>query len=322
MKTRNNRAHTSLITLALSLVAPAAWCAEDAGEPAESTTPDESAVVETDDAETQANTDPAASAEAVEETPEAADATETTPPEMTPASAELGTPPPVNDQGVTDDEPEKKKKSDVRLEIGGRLGYALPAGDALTNDPLDETISATIPLQLDVWLRLAKSAAFGAYVQFAPGLTGPALEDCDSCFVGNFRAGVQYANHFNAGGWVDPWIGLGVGIEFATMSSSGTATGITSDGDVVEFDVTSRSTLRSFPEVLLQAGIDVGNDTLAFGPYVSAHAASYTKQDSELECNELLCPPGLEFEASGDVPDDRPAFHYWLAFGLRGTYLP
>jgi hypothetical protein len=150
---------------------------------------------------------------------------------------------------------------------------------------------------------------------------GKGLEECSDCSIFNARLGVQLVSHLNPGGWIDPWYGIGIGYEHLVVSSRGTTVGVTSDGDLVELDVTSRRTYAALPELIIQAGLDFGNDSVAFGPYVSGHLARFSENETEVECDELFCPVGSDFTAKGDIDSDLRAFHYWLNLGLRGTYL-
>lgn len=208
-----------------------------------------------------------------------------------------------------------------RLELGGRAGYAIPMGDSVDGSPLKDLVAAAIPVQFDGWLRHSGGTALGLYVQAGPGLKGEALKDCSDCSAFEIRAGIQLVHHFNNGGMVDPWLGLGLGYEQLYSSRDTTLVGIDSAGNIVEVDGTRSLILKAAPEFLLQAGIDFGSKDLAFGPYVAARYSTFSDVEAKVTCDDLRCPDTASFSDEDSISDDSQSSHVWLQFGLRGTYL-
>ena len=225
--------------------------------------------------------------------------TETNP--TTPPPPVSAPPPPP----ASESEPRAEK---MRVELGGRLGYGMPLGNVQQGEKLKDVFSATIPAQFDAWLRVPGGFAFGVYIGLAAGISGKALDACGDCSAFNYRFGLQAARHFNSGGTVDPWLGVGLGAEFATITQNDTSAGINYKYDY---------TYSALPEVLLQGGVDIGSDTLAFGPFASISYASYSKVSATLSCTNLGCGDGVT--SKGDV--QHTSGHSWLMLGIRGTYL-
>jgi hypothetical protein len=222
------------------------------------------------------------------------------------APSEPPPPPPVTEPPAP---PESKKpaKDRLRFEIGGRVGYAVPYGNLATSSKLKDVFSGTVPGQLDGWLRFPGGLALGLYFGLAAGISGHALDACPNCSALNYRFGLQAARHFNDGGIVDPWLGIGVGWEWASISEQEQIQG---------YDVTYDNTYTALPELTAQAGIDIGSDTIAFGPFVSVSYASYSKLTSKISCSNIGCDDGVSSDSDVDGGG-----HGWLTLGIRGTYM-
>jgi len=52
------------------------------------------------------------------------------------------------------------------FELGARLGYGLPMGDAVKDAKLSDSVSGQIPIWLDVGYRIDESLFVGAYGQY------------------------------------------------------------------------------------------------------------------------------------------------------------
>lgn len=239
---------------------------------------------------------------------------EPAPSEPAPAAPTYSEPPP---------EPEAKKNplKELKLALGLRLGYALPFGDFSTDDALADTIAGALPITFDAAVRL-KGVELGLYGQLLVGFAGDDLETgCSDCSVFGFRFGAQANYHMLPGKMVDPWIGLGVGIERVAFSESRTVQAVTTSGSIVEIDIDRRTTFDALPELTLQAGVDIGGEPIAIGPFVSISAAQYSSYEIEVDCNDFRCAQTTLSSVSGDVPSDEQAWHSWLIVGVRGNYV-
>ncbi|HET7546081.1 MAG TPA: hypothetical protein VFK05_39705 [Polyangiaceae bacterium] len=246
------------------------------------------------------------------ETPSAptapADAPAETPAPAPTSSASAAPPasPPVSEPPA----PAKVAKKDrVRFEIGGRVGYAMPIGSLSSSTKLNDVFTGTIPGVLDLWARIPGGFAIGGYFGLAAGIQGHALDSCANCSALDFRAGLQAAKHFKDTAILDPWVGIGIGWEWASVSQIFHTQG-------VEF--TSDSTYSAFPELSAHAGLDIGGETVAFGPYVSISYAPFNKVKSTLSCSDIRCTNENIVTGSSDVDGGG---HGWFSFGVRGTYM-
>jgi hypothetical protein len=190
----------------------------------------------------------------------------------------------------------------AQLSLGARLGYGLPFGDAEENGELKDGIKGQIPLQLEAGFKILPQLTLGGYVSGAYGLIGDQFKDeCDTsgidCSARVWRVGAQ-ALYSLAGADTSfaPWIGAGIGYEWANIKVEGGGfTGETGYG--------------GFEFLNLQAGADwksAGN--LSFGPFVMFSLGQFSKYTLE----------GTGFpKQDGDI--ENKAMHQWLTIGLKGT---
>jgi len=152
---------------------------------------------------------------------------------------------------------------DTGFELGGRLGYGVPMGDA-SGDPGDElssTVSGMLALQLDVGARVARHIMAGAYFQSGLGFQGDqARRVCGvigaDCTPRIYRLGIQGQFHFLPQGRFDPWVGVGFGYEWLSLSAE----------DKTAFaNVEVTATARGWEFVQFQAGLDLEAGKRAWG---------------------------------------------------------
>ena len=204
-------------------------------------------------------------------------------------------------------------RKQLRLELGGRLGYSISKGDFSKDLAMGDVFKGSIPLMFDLWGRLRGGLAVGLYLQVGIGIQGKELDDCDGCSLWNIRVGLQAAQHFNSEGAVDPWVGIGFGVD---------DTSVTADRMYGSETYRVESSYRAFPEAMVQAGVDFGTDRIAFGPFISATYASYSKVSIKTACaNDIGCSGFYEGETDGSVASGNRAGHSWLLAGVRGTFL-
>jgi len=196
------------------------------------------------------------------------------------------------------------------VEIGVRSGYAIPLGNAAADTDLDEFYSGVIPLWFDLGYRLTPNVMIGGYFQYGFGLVPDQFEGaCDldavDCSFSNVRLGAQVHYHFRPWESVDPWLGGGIGYEWAHWSVSGTLPLVGNVG--------ADATIHGFEFLNLQAGVDFlpsDDANFALGPFLSLSLAQYSSGTVQAG----------EGESSADIDDK--SLHEWLTLGVRGTFVP
>jgi hypothetical protein len=194
---------------------------------------------------------------------------------------------------------------DSGVEAGGRIGYGAAFGETTGDaggDDLRESIRGMMPLWLDVGYRVVPELMFGVWLQTGFGFLGDqAVDSCDAgnldCTVFDLRLGVQGQYHFRPVERMDPWVGLGFGYEWLTLSRKG------SDGD-------STLTYRGFEFLNFQAGLDfLPRKGVGVGPFASFSIGQY---------DTVISTTPIE-DTKVDVEERR--LHHWLVFGVRGTFV-
>jgi hypothetical protein len=200
---------------------------------------------------------------------------------------------------------------DVAFEAGIRAGVGLPLGDMTgAGADLSDNVSVQIPLQLDVGVRLFSSLFLGGYVQYGFAIVADEYPTCSGtgavevdCSGHDVRLGIEAMYHFMPRGSLDPWIGLGFGYEWLT---------ITNQSGSLEVS----STFSGFEFMDLQFGLDIAlAKHFHLGPFLSFSLAQFS--DASIECSgaSACTAAGGLF---GEIDDT--ALHEWLMLGVRGVF--
>jgi hypothetical protein len=191
----------------------------------------------------------------------------------------------------------------AQLSLGARVGYAFAMGKAVDEDggDLSDGVKGQIPIQIDVGYRLTPAFTLGGYFSAGYGIVGDAFsDDCDAadidCSARVLRLGVQLDYAFkNVSPTMTPWLGAGIGYEWATLKGEQGSNEATESYSGFEF-------------LNLQGGVDWKVGQFSVGPFAMLSIAQYSDFDFE-------SPAG---DASGDIPNK--SIHEWLQIGLRGRF--
>jgi hypothetical protein len=187
-----------------------------------------------------------------------------------------------------------------------RLGGSLPVGSSVSQYPLNRTDQFRVPIWLDVGYQATQKAFVGAYAQYGiisvKGGETCTSEAGGSCSAHDIQAGVEglYSLAPNAG--VNPWFGLGIGVEFRYDALTYTS-GAHDKGRQDAKAVTTGAQFLNF-----QFGVDFPlSDAFALGPFLSASVSEYSHQTWETTD---------EFHSEAIT---ETAFHGWLTLGVKGS---
>jgi hypothetical protein len=192
------------------------------------------------------------------------------------------------------------------VEIGVRSGYAIALGKVADGD-FNDFMTGHVPLWFDLGYRLTPNVMIGGYFVYGFGFKGDAIDAvCDAvtldCTVKDVRVGAQVHYHFMPWQSADPWLGAGIGYEWATFSASAA----NMDGSL---------TYHGFEFLNLQGGLDLlpsDESNLGLGPFISFSIASAPNASCDI-------PGGFSEVCSGDIES---SLHHWLTLGVRGTFVP
>jgi hypothetical protein len=177
------------------------------------------------------------------------------------------------------------------VEIGLRLGYGIPLGDSAKDVKLGDSVKGQIPIRLDAGYRITPNIYVGLYFSYGIGMINKdKVRGCDvaDCSASTLNFGVMGAYHIMPAESMDPWIGLGFGLENATTKAS-------FGGNEV------KNTVKGLTFADIQAGLDFkATPNLMVGPVVSFAIGQYSSTDA------------------GDIQEK--GIHQWLTLGIRGAY--
>ena len=190
------------------------------------------------------------------------------------------------------------------LELALRGGFGLPFGKVGEGSQagLGDVFTGLVPFELELGLRFNDYIMLGLYGQYAVGImSSGGCGDGFSCSGSDARFGGQLHFHMHREG-IDPWIGLGFGYEWLSLSS------------VQDTDSTNTFSLgaKGFEYVNFQIGIQFPlGSVVSIGPFATITLASYGSQD----VNQSGSTDG-----SGDISNT--SMHEMLYFGIRLVIAP
>lgn len=194
------------------------------------------------------------------------------------------------------------RADDGGLVIGARVGYASPFGDVVRDGAsLEDVADAKLPIWLELGYRFDRRVRGELYLEVAPASVadGSCAPDVP-CSAADVRFGVAVRFHLAPAALLDPWIGLGVGLEMLRAEVF----------DPGPFRAPGRYELRwSGIELPLEVGLEIAvADRISLGPYLSVSVAQFTSVRER--------PVG---GASATGALDARATHGWLQLGLAAS---
>jgi opacity protein-like surface antigen len=186
-------------------------------------------------------------------------------------------------------------KEQKGVEIGLRVGYGIPLGDAAKDVKLGDSIKGQIPIRLDAGYRVTSNIYVGLYFSYGIAMINKdKVKGCDvaDCSASTINFGVMGAYHISPAESMDPWIGLGLGLENVTQK-------VSLGGN------SASSTIKGLTFLDIQAGLDFkATPNLLVGPVVSFALGQYSSVSTDA--------------GSADITDK--GMHEWLTIGVRGAY--
>ena len=185
------------------------------------------------------------------------------------------------------------------FQMAIRTGYSLPMGKVHNGDSsvgtivpmnMSDTFGGQVPFIVDIGGKVIPELFIGGYFGLGIGGAGGQLKDnCPNCnSVGlHFGAEVQY--HILPAGFVNPWIGYGLGFESSAVGDS------------------SSIGFGGFEFARFMGGADFRiNRVFGVGPFVDLSMATYSTVS--------------DGDTSVSIPET--ATHEWLTLGVRFVFFP
>jgi hypothetical protein len=200
----------------------------------------------------------------------------------------------------------------IGIEAAASFGFAVPSGNFVEGQPFRESFDGHVPLRIDLGYRITSSLVVGVYGVYGPTFLGTLnpltcggrnkgnTAEAVGCSATVMRAGLQVSYHFTPHELVDPWAGVGIGVESIAVTEPDTSRKLTAKG------------MEIFNASL---GLDVHLATnTTVGPFMQVALGKYTT--TTYECGSVAnCTP---------VDNQKPAApsgHQWYTGGVRRVQL-
>ena len=180
------------------------------------------------------------------------------------------------------------------FQMAMRTGYSLPFGNVGNGTKLSSIDGDEVPFLFDLGAKFNDYVFLGGYFGFAVGGCGSSMEP--DCVGLGLRLGPEIIVSLVPDGWVDPWLGYGLGMELGGNGSN-------SGNDAVD---TFGWELAHFT-----GGVDFRvSHGFGVGPFVDLGLGEYTALSITLNNQE------------SDVPILEHAVHGWMTLGARFVIFP
>lgn len=190
------------------------------------------------------------------------------------------------------------------LQLGARIGYALPNGalssDSSLSTPISKLETASVPIGIEAGYRLSRALYLGGTLAWGPGIAPNAQGTCPpnaSCFRQDAQLRAEARFYFSPERRVSWWASAGGGWEVAAFSQSAGASGAT-------------ATLTGPVLADLELGFDSRRGARGIGMYFGMSLAEFLTHGQ----NPTPAPVATWI--------DNPSIHVWFTLGVRGSYGP
>ncbi|HUL57965.1 MAG TPA: hypothetical protein VLU43_01745, partial [Anaeromyxobacteraceae bacterium] len=110
-------------------------------------------------------------------------------------------------------------RADRGLNLGARVGYGAPFGDLASGEgSVSSFVPGKIPIWIDLGYRFNRVFTSNFYVELSPAwMDSSWCAGGYSCNASDIRVGADFQFHLASHASVDPWFGVGIGIEWLNM---------------------------------------------------------------------------------------------------------
>jgi len=189
----------------------------------------------------------------------------------------------------------------AQLQLAGRFGYSIAAGEFARRVPVPRTIDGYVPLQLDLTYRLGQGLSVGAFAAYGiANLASAMVSACEttgtSCGGRQLRAGLQVMWTLEQVSPVfAPWFALAGGGDWLMLRWE-------EDGSFTKDRWSGLAGSLTF-------GVDLKGRNPTFGPYLSVGLGRYDRYRRDVDGDVY----------SADIAGDR-TLHREFSIGLRGAF--
>jgi hypothetical protein len=201
--------------------------------------------------------------------------------------------------------PGQAPPSRTGFQIAFRTGATIPAGKISSAQPMADVFAMQVPLQVELGAKPIPELFIGVYAGFAFGGVSSSFErDCHlagiDCSSRSTHVGVEVIAYLLPSGWVNPWLGYGLGYESNTQIGQAGA-------------ATATQSVSGLELAHLMSGLDVRvSRNVGLGPILDVAIGRYSSYQRDAA--------GSLGAVDADIEDT--ALHAWVSLGARLVFLP
>jgi opacity protein-like surface antigen len=187
--------------------------------------------------------------------------------------------------------------AEAQLQLGARLGYAIPGGYVAQDTPLWQEFAYQIPFQVDVGYRFDQFSLSAYFAYSAGSLAKDFKDNCSTlgatCSGYGMSYGLSGIWNFAPKAGLQPWLGARIGIEYLQEKVELGGASLTQDASAWSYG--------------LQAGLDFALGPITLGPYLAYDTAKFTKAKLDDGTSAV----------TSDIPSDAQKWHNWTTIGAK-----
>ncbi|RKG83557.1 hypothetical protein [Corallococcus terminator] len=230
---------------------------------------------------------------------------------------------------VTTEQVKPQGRTGPEFAVSGNVGFGagyvykdgLSSAGTVESLKITDSAKVSIPVIVEVGFRATPKFYLGVWGSWEEVFTKENPLSCPTgfdCSTQQWRFGPEVRYHLSPMGSFDPWIGLGVGMEFLKSHVQGTTQIPVAPGVVVPAEVDTRVTDKGPTFARITLGGDVRlSRALSLGPIITASIGSYTVRTG----TQTLNITGVG-ERPGTLANVDDGFHGLFTVGLRLAILP
>lgn len=206
-------------------------------------------------------------------------------------------PPPLHPAPIPSADRNQPPAAQSGFQLHVALVYLRTFGNADETSAMSDFVGPGIGIQVGIGGRFTPHIYLGGYLGVGGGKGSPPACEFGPCSSSLAIAGIEARYMLKPAAAYDPWIGLGVGFDGASVH--------------VGFDEKQEVALDGYDWVVLSTGVNLRRrHSWGFGFFVSGAVGQYTSRTMT----------DGNVTTKSDVAD--PQVHGWLTLGLRGVLFP
>jgi hypothetical protein len=198
-----------------------------------------------------------------------------------------------------------RAESAFPVDLGARIGAGIPFGNVSAYggqvSAMSDSAKWMLPIQIEAAYRFMPQLSAGLYLSYAPyvSIASKSCPSGASCSGANWRLGAEAFYKFKGQTSFQPWVGLGIGMEWASMDRS-------------QGGASDTTKLSGWEYLVFQGGLEWPvMPGLTVGPFASLSIGQYGDYEYSV---------GGGGTSTGTFGSTETRVHEWFFIGVKGTY--